>query len=193
MTALSLPVVRAGRELGRVSHRAAGETLESCRAGVDTERHPVRVQLLLDEFMESLLDLAHTGQLHLPQVVEDLLRCRLEVPGVLSHALGRALAAGAHTAVVAQSALVQVGMVQSLPHTDPLLRVEGQHLAQEVDGLVGGGGPEGVEGGHGGRFAAPGQHVSLGCLAGVLHVGQGGRPQQVGDQLQLLDRRRGLK
>ena len=176
-----------------MSHRAAGETLEGCRAGVDTERHPVRVQLLLDEFMQSVLHLAHTGQLHLPQVVEDLLRCRLEVPGVLSHALGRALAAGAHTAVVPQSPLVQVGMVQSLPHTDPLLRVQGQHLAQQVDGLVGGGGTQGVEGGDGGRFAAPGEHVSLGCLTGVLHVRQGGRPQQVRDELQLLYRRRGLK
>ena len=176
-----------------MSHRAAGETLESCRAGVDTERHPVRVQLLLDEFMQSLLHLAHTGQLGLPHVVEDLLCGGLEVPGVLAHALGRALAAGTHAAVVSQSALVQVGMVQGLAHTDPLLRVEGQHLAQQVDGLVGGGGPEGVEGGDGGRFAAPGQHVSLGRLTGVLHVGQGGRPQQVGDQLQLLDRRGGLK
>ena len=84
-------------------------------------------------------------------------------------------------------------MVQRLPHTDPLLGVEGQHLAQQVDGFVGGGGPQGVEGRHGGRFAAPGEHVSLGGLAGVLHVGQGGRPQQVGDQLQLLDGRGGLK
>ena len=176
-----------------MSHRAAGETLESCRAGVDTERHPVRVQLLLDEFMQSLLHLAHTGQLGLPHVVEDLLCGGLEVPGVLAHALGRALAAGTHAAVVSQSALVQVGMVQGLANTDPLLRVEGQHLAEEVDGLVCGGGPQGVEGGDGGRFAAPGQHVSLGRLTGVLHVGQGGRPQQVGDQLQLLDRRGGLK
>ena len=176
-----------------MSHRAAGETLEGCRAGVDTERHPVRVQLLLDEFMESVLHLAHTGQLHLPQVVEDLLGSWLEVPGVLTHALSCALTTGAHTAVVAQSALVKVRMVESLPHTDSLLRVQGQHLAQQVDGLVGGGGPEGVQGSDGGRFASPGEHVSLGCLAGVLHVGQGGRPQQVGDQLQLLYRRRGLK
>ena len=35
--------------------------------------------------------------------------------------------------------------------------------------------------------------MSLGRLTGVLHVGQRGRAQQVGDQLQLLDRRRGLK
>ena len=35
--------------------------------------------------------------------------------------------------------------------------------------------------------------MSLGGLAGVLHVGQRGRPQQVGDELQLLDGRRGLE
>ena len=174
-------------------HCAAREALESRGARVDAQRDSVRVQLLLDEFMESLLDLADTGQLHLPHVVKYLVGGRLKVPGVLPHALGRALAAGAHAAVVAEAALVKVRMVESLPHTDPLLGVQCQHLAQQVDGLVCGGGPEGVEGGDGGRFAAPGQHVSLGRLTGVLHVGQGGRPQQVGDQLQLLDRRGGLK
>ena len=143
----SLPVVGAGRQLRGVSHCAAGEALEGRRAGVDAERNSVGVQLLLDEFMESVLDLTDAGQLHLPHVVEDLVGGGLKVPGVLSHALGRALAAGAHTAVVAESALVKVRMVESLPHADPLLGVEGEHLAQEVDGLVGGGGPEGVEGG----------------------------------------------
>ena len=54
-------------------------------------------------------------------------------------------------------------------------------------------GSQRVEGGHGRRLAASGQHVTLGGLAGVLHVGQRGRPQQVRDQLQLLDGRRGLK
>ena len=35
--------------------------------------------------------------------------------------------------------------------------------------------------------------MSLGGLAGVLHVGEGGGAQQVGDELQLLDGGRGLK
>ena len=121
------------------------------------------------------------------------LRGGLEVPGVLPHAGRGGDAAGAHAGVVAEAALVQVRVVQGLAHADPLLGVEGEHLAQKVDGLVGGGGPEGVECGHGGRLAAPGQHVPLGRLAGVLHVGEAGGAQQVGDQLQLLDGGRGLK
>ena len=87
-------------------HCAAREALESRGARVDAQRDSVRVQLLLDEFMESLLDLADTGQLYLPHVVKYLVGGRLKVPGVLPHALGRALAAGAHAAVVAESVAV---------------------------------------------------------------------------------------
>ena len=35
--------------------------------------------------------------------------------------------------------------------------------------------------------------MTLGRVAGVLEVGEGGRAQQVSDQVQLLDRRRGLQ
>ena len=189
----ALPMVRGGRQLAGVRHGAAGEALEGGGARVNTERHSVTRQLVLDEFVQPLLDLGDAGELELPRVIEHVLGGGLEVPGVLPHALGRGHAAGAHAAVVAQPALVQVGVGQGLAHTDPLLWVEGEHLAQQVDGLVGGGGPEGVERGHGGRLAAPGQHVALGGLAGVLHVGEGGRAQQVSDQLQLLDGGRGLK
>ena len=186
-------MVGGGRELAGVRHRAAGEALEGGGARVNTERHSVTRQLVLDEFVQPLLDLGDAGQLELPRVVEHVLGGGLEVPGVLAHPLRRGHATGAHAAVVAQPALVQVGMGQSLAHTDPLLGVEAEHLAQQVDGLVGGGGPEGVQGGHGGRLAASGEHVALGGLAGVLHVGEGGCAQQVRDQLQLLDRGRGLK
>ena len=117
----------------------------------------------------------------------------LEVPGVLPHAGRGGDAAGAHAGVVAEAALVQVRVVQRLAHADPLLGVQGQHLAQQVDGLVRGRGAEGVERRDGGRLAAPRQHVSLGGLAGVLHVGEGGCAQQVRDQLQLLDRGGGLQ
>ena len=51
---------------------------------------------------------------------------------------GGGVAAGAHAGVVAQPALIQVGMIQRLRHRDPLVRVQRQHLAQQVDGLVGG-------------------------------------------------------
>ena len=121
------------------------------------------------------------------------LRGGLEVPGVLPHAGRGGDAAGAHAGVVAEAALVQVRVVQRLAHADPLLGVQGQHLAQQVDGLVRGRGAEGVERRDGGRLAAPRQHVSLGGLAGVLHVGEGGCAQQVRDQLQLLDRGGGLQ
>ena len=84
-------------------------------------------------------------------------------------------------------------MVEGLAHTDSLLWVQGQHLAEQVDSFMGGTSSQGVECGHGGRFAASGQHVSLGSFAGVLHVGQGGGAQQVGDQLQLLDGGGGLQ
>ena len=103
------------------------------------------------------------------------------------------MTAGTHARVVAQPAFVQVGVVECLKHTNPLLRVQGEHLAQQVDGLMGGGGSEGVEGRHAGRLASLGQHVSLGGLAGVPHVREGGGAQQVGDQVQLLDWRGGLK
>ena len=193
LSPLSLPVVGGGGELAGVGHGAAREALERRRGGVDTQRHSVRVQLFLNEFVETFLDLGHAGQLDLPHVVEDLLGGGLEVPGVLPHALGGGDATGTHAAVVAKATLVKIRMVQSLANTDPLLGVQGEHLAQKVDGLVGSGGSQRVEGGHGRRLAASGQHVTLGGLAGVLHVGQRGRPQQVRDQLQLLDGRRGLK
>jgi hypothetical protein len=105
---------------------------------------------------------------------------------------GRGVAAGAHAGVVAQPPLVQVGMIQRLRHRDPLVRVQRQHLAQQVDGLVGGGGADGVEGSDAGRLHAAAQHVALGRVARVLQVGERGRPQQVSDQVQLLDGGGGL-
>ena len=182
-----------GRELAGVRHRAAGEALEGGGARVNTERHSVTRHLVLDEFVQPLLDLGDAGQLELPRVIEHVLGGGLEVPGVLPHALGRGHTAGAHAGVVSQPPLVQVGVSQRLAHADPLLRVEAEHLAQQVDGLVSGGTAECVEGGDGGWLAAPGEHVALGSLTGVLHVREGGRAQQVRDQLQLLDWGRGLK
>ena len=102
------------------------------------------------------------------------------------------MTAGAHAGVVAQAALVQVGMVQRLRHRDPLVRVQGEHLAEQVHRLVGGRGADGVEGGNAGRLHAAAQHVSLGRVAGVLEVGERGRAQQVRDQIQLLDGGGGL-
>ena len=52
---------------------------------------------------------------------------------------------------------------------------------------------EGVEGGDGGRLLAPGQHVPLGGVTREPHVREGGRAQEVGDKLELLDGGDGLE
>ena len=143
--------------------------------------------------MQLLLDLVDAGQLGLPGVVEGLLGHGLKVPRVLSHAGGRGVAAGAHTAVVTQPSLVQVRVVQRFRHAHPLVRVHGQHLGHQVDGLVGGPLPHRVQHRDGRWLHALGEHVPLSGVAGVLEVGQGRCAQQVSDQLQLLDRTRRLK
>ena len=189
----SLPVVGRGGQLAGVRHSGAGKALEGRGGGVDAERHPVRVELVLDEFVQPVLHFGHAGKVGFPGVVEKHLGNGLEVSGVLAHARAGAVAASAHAGVVAQPALVQVGVVERLEHPDSLLGVEGEHLAEQVDGLVGGTGAKGVQGGDAGRFASLGEHVALGRLAGVPHVGQGGGAQQVRDQVQLLDRGGGLQ
>ena len=189
----SLPVVGGGGQLAWVRHRRAGEALEGRRGGVDAERHPVRVELVLDEFVQPVFHFGDAGEVVLPGVVEEHLGNGLEVSRVLAHARAGAVAAGAHAGVVSEPALVQVGVVERLQHPDSLLGVEGEHLAEQVDGLVGGAGAQRVERGDAGGLAALGQHVALRRLAGVPHVGEGGGAQQVGDQVQLLDWGRGLQ
>ncbi len=143
--------------------------------------------------MQLLLHLAHAGQLILPRVVEVDLGARLKVARVLAQAAGSRVAARAHAAVVAQPALVQVRVAQRLVHADPLVRVQRQHLAHEVDGLVCGPLAQAVQRRDVGVLGALGQHVLLGAVAGVLEVLQGRCTQQVGDQVQLTDRAGGLK
>ena len=143
--------------------------------------------------MQPVFHFGDAGEVVLPGVVEEHLGNGLEVSRVLAHARAGAVAAGAHARVVSEPALVQVGVVESLQHPDSLLRVEGEHLAEQVDGLVGGAGAQRVERGDAGGLAALGQHVPLGRLAGVPHVGEGGGAQQVCDQVQLLDWGRGLQ
>ena len=189
----SLPVVGRGGQLAGVRHSGAGKALEGRGGGVDAERHPVRVELVLDEFVQPVLHFGHAGKVGFPGVVEKHLGNGLEVSGVLAHTGAGAVAASAHAGVVAQPALVQVGVVERLEHPDSLLGVEGEHLAEQVDGLVGGTGAKGVQCGDAGRFASLGEHVALGSLAGVPHVGEGGGAQQVRDQVQLLDGGRGLQ
>jgi len=171
-----------------VRHCGAGKTLEGGRRWVDAQRDPVAIDLVQNEPVQFVLDLVDARQVSLPVVAEGAFRFRLEVARVLADAGGGGGdAAAAHAGVIAQSTLVQVGMVERLHHSDPLLRIERQHLAEEVDRLVSGGLAEGVQGGDGGRLLAPREHVSLGGLAGELHVGERGGAQEVGDKLELLD------
>ena len=69
-------------------HRGAGEALESGRRGVDAERHPVGVDLVQDEAVQLVLDLADGGQVPLPVVVEGPVGLGLEVPSVLPDSRG---------------------------------------------------------------------------------------------------------
>ena len=103
------------------------------------------------------------------------------------------MATRAHTTVISQPALVEVGVAQRLLHTDPLVRVKRQHFVHEVDGLVGGPLAEAVQGRDVGPFRALGQHVLFGALARVLEVGEGGGAEQVRDQVELSDGTGGLK
>ena len=79
----------------------------------------------------------------------------------------------------------------SVPNS--LVWVHGEHLAHEVDCLVGGPLAHRVERGDAGGLDAAAQHVALGCVAGVLEVSQGRGTQQVRDKVQLLDRTTRLK
>ena len=139
-------MVGGGGELAGVRHSRAGKALEGRGGGVDAERHPVRVELVLDEFVQPVFHFGDAGEVVLPGVVEEHLGNGLKVSCVLAHARAGAVAAGAHAGVISQPALVQVGVVERLEHPDSLLRVEGEHLAEQVDGLVGGTGAKGVQG-----------------------------------------------
>ena len=145
-SAPSLPVVGRWGQLAGVGHSGAGEALEGRGGGIDAERHPVRVELVLDEFVQPVFHFGHAGKVGFPGVVEKHLGDGLEVSGVLAHARACAVAAGAHAGVVAKPALVQVGVIERLEHPDSLLGVEGEHLAEQVDGLVGGTGAKCVQG-----------------------------------------------
>lgn len=66
-------------------------------------------------------------------------------------------------------------------------RVEDEHLAQKMHGVVRRVRAERVQRRHGRRLRGPAQHVRAGALARVPHVLQRRGAQQLGDQLQLLD------
>lgn len=84
-------------------------------------------------------------------------------------------------------------MVEGVDHADPLVGVQGEHLAQEVDGLVGHAGGQGVQVGDRGRLGASREDVSFGGLAGELHVVDAGGAKEIGDEFQLLDGALGLE
>lgn len=138
---VSFPVMRRGRELGRVRHCGASvgwlrlvavdvggalpcEALERRGLRVDAERDPRRLQLFCYELVYLLFDLVHGGELALPGVVEGVRRGGLQVGRVVPRGRRRAVAALAHTRVVAEPALLQVRVRQGVNHRYTLHRVE---------------------------------------------------------------------
>lgn len=155
--------------------------------------------------------LLHRGQLALPQIVERLLRRRFKLGRVLAHARRRRVAALAHAGMVPKAALVHVRVGQRVNHRDSLVlkndrkkelkkdniprnlppthRIKDEHLAEQVNRLVGGVRAERVQGGQRRRLRGAAQHVGSGALAGVSHVLQSGRAEQFRDQFQLLKKK----
>ena len=71
--------------------------------------------------------------------------------------------------MVSESALVEIGVIERFRDVDSLLRIQGQHLTQEVDSLVRHGRRQRVQVLQGGLFRTSRGHVALGGLAGKLH------------------------
>lgn len=124
--------------------RSPDEGLEGGALGVDAQRHTLSLLVLADEAMDQLWEtgrqsqpqptvsmvtrrrappltfaLPHGQQAVLVAVAERALSHRLEVAGVHAPA-GDGVAALAHAGVVAQAALVQVGVGQGVAAGDPL-------------------------------------------------------------------------
>ena len=144
--------------------------------------------------MQLVLDLGDAGQFAFPMIIElpfgHWFKVSCVVPPVAVVA-GRA--ASAHTGVIAQAALVQVGVIEGLRHVDAFLGIQGKHLAQEMHGLVSHGGRERVQVLDAGLLWSPGGDVALGGLARKLHVVRRGRSKEISDELELLDGRLGLE
>lgn len=139
--------------------------------------------------MQLTADLVSRSKLAFPMILKWLDRGRLQIGGVTpnGHRAGLAgrLAATAHTRVETQSALVQIGMGQSVDDIDSLLRIENEHLAEEVDGLVRRLRRQRIQSGQCGRLSRAANHVFTGGLAGARHVLHVWRAQQIRNELQL--------
>lgn len=80
----------------------------------------------------------------------------------------------------------QTRITLSLSGSSDTYGIKHQHLTQQVNDFVRRLRRQRVQGRQRRRFRCPPQHVRLGALAGVLHVLQGGSPQQFRDEFQLL-------
>lgn len=172
--------------------RGPDEGLEGGALRVDAQRNPFALLVLRDEAMDQFFALPDGQQAVLVAVAEGALGDGLEVAGV-DTPTGDGVAALAHTGVVAQASLVQVRVGQRVAAGDPLGRVEDQHAAQQVNGLVGGAVRQHVEHRQRRRLVGPPQDVGPGPFTGRGQRGQRRRPQQVRDQVQLLDGALGLE
>jgi len=84
-------------------------------------------------------------------------------------------------------------MIEGLHHVDSLLWVQGEHLAQEVDGLVCSAGRERVQASDGGGLEASRDDMTLGGLAGELHFIDRWSSKEISDELKLLNWALGLE
>ena len=137
--------------------------------------------------MHLVLDLWDAGQVSLPLIVERSLCRWLELSGVLPHPWCWSMAATTHARMVSKPALIQIRVIESLCNSNSLVRVQSQHLAEQVDRLVSNGRWKCVEGWQWWRLLTSGQHVAFGSLASELHVWQWRRAEEICDQLQLLN------
>jgi len=108
-----------------VRHCGAGKTLECRRRWINAEGNSVAIDLVQNESVQFVFNFVDTSQVPLPLVAKGSLGLRLEISGVLPDSGRGGDAAGAHAGVVAQPALVQVGMVECLDDPDSLFRVQG--------------------------------------------------------------------
>lgn len=112
------------------------EGLEGGTLGVDAQRHSFPLLVLCYEVMDELFALPDREQAVIVAVAEVAVGGRFKVPRV--HApTGHRVAALAHARVVAQTALVQVGVGEGVAARDPFGRIKHQHTTQQVHGLVG--------------------------------------------------------
>lgn len=143
------------------------------------------------EFKQLTANLMGGSQLTFPMILEWLDGRRFQVWSVSTNGhragLTGSLTTAAHTGVETESTFIQIRMRQSVNNVDPFFRIEDQHLAKEMDGLMCGLWRQSVQSGQWRRFSRTTDHVFTGSFACAWHIFHVGCAQEVCDQFQLLD------